>query len=246
MANIKEDGWHLSKVIEGSGAQQAGIEVGDIVIEIADIDLTNFNRDNSITSKHLPEFEADEIVEVELLRDGEVKNFNVKATVLDMDEMFVDIMSKEGDSILEGADILSLKDLGLKNFKVMVFNGEDGSFKLNEDDIHMLFPDHLGEMNLFMSDGKSTSSLLGKQHEMSTLSSGLAKYFGTQGGVLVMHVDESNVFALEDGDVIKSVNGNKVNSPKDVIKQLLNSKQQEQIKLKIVRHKRNKTLKYNK
>ncbi|MCB0309568.1 MAG: PDZ domain-containing protein, partial [Bdellovibrionales bacterium] len=51
---------------------------------------------------------------------------------------------------------------------------------------------------------------------------------------------------LKDGDVIKSVDDNDVSSPKDVVKYLIKAEDQEKIKLKVVRHKKNKTLKYNK
>ncbi|HOP23650.1 MAG TPA: PDZ domain-containing protein, partial [Gammaproteobacteria bacterium] len=87
---------------------------------------------------------------------------------------------------------------------------------------------------------------LGKHHEMSSMSDDLSEYFDTNGGVLVLHVDESNVFGLKDGDVIKSVDDNDVSSPKDVVKYLIKAEDQEKIKLKVVRHKKNKTLKYNK
>jgi len=81
---------------------------------------------------------------------------------------------------------------------------------------------------------------------MSSLSKDLGKYFFTKGGVLVLHVDDTNAFALKDGDVIKSINGNSVNSPKDVVKELIQADEQEKIKLKVIRHKKSKTLKYKK
>ena len=131
-----------------------------------------------------------------------------------------------------------------KEVKVMVFG--DDQFKFNEEDINIVFPEDMSEFKFFVSDGKSTSKLLGKHHEMSSMSDDLSEYFDTNGGVLVLHVDESNVFGLKDGDVIKSVDDNDVSSPKDVVKYLIKAEDQEKIKLKVVRHKKNKTLKYNK
>lgn len=245
MANVEDDGWHLIKVIDGSGADNAGIKEGDIVIKIANVETAKATDKKLDHRKQLPKFTQDEIVKVQLKRDGELMSFDVKATALNKKTMYVDLASDDGNHIKWAEKIHTSEGLDHEDIKVMVFNGDE-DIDFDMDEIHMLFPDDLSDMNLFISDGKSTSSLLGKHHEMSTLSSGLGSYFGTKSGVLVMHVDDSNVFSLADGDVIKSINGITVHSPKDVIKQLLSSENQEQIKLKIVRHKRNKTLKYNK
>jgi S1-C subfamily serine protease len=127
----------------------------------------------------------------------------------------------------------------------MVFISKEGDFQFNEDDINIHFPESLKDLNIFISDGKSTSKLLGKRHKFSSISDDLSKYFGTKDGVLVLSVDDENVFGLKDGDVIKKVNGNDVISPKSIIKELLKAEEQDKITLKIVRHKKNKTLKSN-
>jgi hypothetical protein len=245
VANVEDDGWHLNKVIENSGAEKAQIKSGDIVVEIANVDLTQSNNKEFNTLQELPQFKDGESVKVDLLRDGKMLSFDVIASVLDNNQSIVGTDTDEKhfkwiDKTDNNSGELS------KQVKVMVFNGDDGDFKLNTDDIHMVFPDDLGDMNVFISDGSSTSKLLGKNHEMSSLSEDLGKYFNTNSGVLVLHVDDSNVFALKDGDVIKSINGTEVKSPKGVVKQLLTAKNQKDIKVKVVRHKRNKTLKYNK
>ena len=244
VANVEDDGWHLNKVIENSGAYKAQIKVGDIVTKIAGVDLTKDKNKDLNTLQKLPKFEVGESVKVDLLRNGKVMTFDVIASRLD-NNMFVGTDASENKfHWIEDSE--SKTDDLTKQVKVMVFKGEDGDFKLNTDDIHMVFPDDLGDMNFFVSDGKSTSNLLGKNHELSSLSHELGKYFSTKDGVLVLHVEDNNAFALKDGDVIKSIDGVNVNLPKDVIKQLLKADNQEDIKIKIVRHKRNKTLKYNK
>jgi len=241
-ANIKEDGWHLNKVFDGSGAADAGIKKGDIVKSIADLSLIQAENDKDI--QELPEFKAGQQVKVVLDRSGKTLEFDVEARQLDQAEMMVELDGNDHafewlENLKEGSDYS-------KQVKVMIFEGEGDQFKLNTEDIHMLMPGDLEDINVFISDGKSTSTLLGKNHEMSTLSEDLGKYFFTKGGVLVLNVDTSNAFKLKDGDVIKSVNGKAVNTPKEVIKQLLKAKKQENIKLKIIRHKKNKTLKYQK
>jgi len=245
MANVEDDGWHITKLIDKSGAKDAGVLVGDIVTKIGTADLTRNPDSERLEINKLPKFEDKQMVKVKLKRDGQPITFDVQARKLDKSELVLDLKSDiEGNfnwvqEFHENGDIAS-------NIKVMVFEGENGNFRLNEDDIHMVFPDKLEKMNLFISDGKSTSKLLGRNHEMSAMSEGLSKYFNTKGGVLVLHVDDSNVFNLKDGDVIKSINNITVQTPKDVIKQLIKADDQENIKMQVVRNKKNKTLKYKK
>lgn len=250
MANVEDDGWHLSKIIEESGAKDAGIKVGDIVTRIGGVDLTNSSNDKTIHMQELPKFDVGEMVVVILERDGESMELAVEARELNSKHMLVELIQSSQDSNNHIEWIEKLNDNDAfdlsEKVKVMVFDSKNGDFKLNEEDIHMVFPDSISDMNIFISDGSSTSKLLGKYHEMSALSEGMGKYFKTKGGVLILHVDETNAFALKDGDVIKSINGNVVNSPKDVVKQLIQSDDQEKIKLKVIRHKKSKTLKYRK
>jgi hypothetical protein len=240
MVNVKKDGWHIIKSIDGSGAQDAGIQKGDVLTKIAHVDLTSTGSKELASLQELPKFKVKEMVPVELNRDGKDLQLQVQARELDLNNSAMTVTaSSENDFQWHNIDGLDPSDI-----KVMIFNGDDDDFRLHEEDIHMVFPKDLGDMNIFISDGKSTSKLLGRHHEMSSLSGELESYFHTKGGVLVLHVDESNVFALKDGDVIKSVAGVTVKSPKDVIKQLLLAEDQENLSIKIVRHKRNKTLKY--
>ena len=238
--DVQDDGWHVTKIIEKSGAEAAGIKEGDIVTKIAGQDMTSQKGDKS--KKEAPKYEEGEKVKVELLRDSKKMKFDVEAKKLEH-KIVIHDMLKDKDEHFKWIEKFDDGDFN-KEVKVMVFG--DDQFKFNEEDINIVFPEDMSEFKFFVSDGKSTSKLLGKHHEMSSMSDDLSEYFDTNGGVLVLHVDESNVFGLKDGDVIKSVDDNDVSSPKDVVKYLIKTEDQEKIKLKVVRHKKNKTLKYNK
>ena len=238
--DVQDDGWHVTKIIEKSGAEAAGIKEGDIVTKIAGQDMTSQKGDKS--KKEAPKYEEGEKVKVELLRDSKKMKFDVEAKKLEH-KIVIHDMLKDKDEHFKWIEKFDDGDFN-KEVKVMVFG--DDQFKFNEEDINIVFPEDMSEFKFFVSDGKSTSKLLGKHHEMSSMSDDLSEYFDTNGGVLVLHVDESNVFGLKDGDVIKSVDDNDVSSPKDVVKYLIKAEDQEKIKLKVVRHKKNKTLKYNK
>ncbi|MCF6288812.1 MAG: PDZ domain-containing protein [Proteobacteria bacterium] len=248
MTNIKQDGWHVISVSEGSGAEDAGLKTGDIVKFMGERDLTNSADTILEQLSKKPQYKEGEMVDFEVERDGKLIYMSVEARKNDSVDM---ILGK-------GSDIAwtdTLQELNIDSFgngqkiKLMLVNGNDLGSSINLDsfdnfDINL--PDILGNMNVFIANGHSTAKLLGKNHEMSTLSAGMSSYFGTTGGVLLMHVDKDNVFGLQDGDVIKNIDGTDVATPKDVIKQLLKAEKQEAMKLKIVRYKKSKTLKYNK
>ncbi len=250
MTNIKKDGWHVISVIEGSGAEEAGLKAGDIIKVMADKNMAQEDTNKNMTIDMIKHKKGDK-VKLQVLRDKKAMTMTVEARNNNSFDMVMDIDMDSNDfswtEKLKDIDI-DVDEIieGSKNIKVIVMDGKAVGDSINFDKFDINLPDELGNMNLFITDGNSTSKLLGKNHEMSSLSKDLGSYFGTKEGVLVLHVDEENVFALEDGDVIKSIDGNAVNSPKDVIKQLLKSEEQEKIILKIVRHKRNKTLKYKK
>lgn len=246
MTNIKNDGWHVISVVEGSGAEDAGLKAGDIVKFMGEKDLSN-GTDNLSDTLNMTEHEEGDMVDLEVERDGKLIYMSVEARK--NNSSFDMIMSSTNNdfSWSEKLKNMDLSKIGNgQNIKVMVMDSKALGKSVNFDDFDINIPDMMGSMNIFITDGNSTSKLLGKNHEMSALSDGLSSYFGTTSGVLIMHVGEDNVFGLEDGDVIKSIDGNEVNTPKDVIKQLLKSEKQEKTKLIIVRHKENKTLKYNK
>ncbi len=240
MANIKDDGWHVISVIANSGASDGGMQAGDVITKMGDVDLTQPIEDVQEIIE-LTQWQVGEVVDLELIRKNKVKVIAVEARKNDSSDVVI--------SGAEDSKVLMLKsnDLGdlSKTISVMVSNnGND--FTFNEDDINIVFPDNLSNINMFIAEGKSTSDLLGENFKLSTLSEGLSSYFKTQGGVLVLKIGQSNVFSLEEGDVIKRINGTEVKAPKDVLKALLKPENQQDIEIKIVRHKRNKTLKYNK
>ncbi len=240
MANIKEDGWHVISVVAHSGAAEAGIRAGDIITKMGDVDLTQSIEDVQEIIE-LTQWQIGEVVEVEFTRDGQVLSVPVEARDNDSADF---VMSKQMDNqvlMLKGNEMSDLS----KTISVIVSNNSH-DFNFNEDDINMVFPDNLSDLKVYIAQGESTSDLLGKNHQLSTLSDGLSSYFKTKGGVLVLGIEQNNLFDLQEGDVIKQVNGAQVQSPKDVIKALLKAENQQDIEMKIVRHKRNKTLKYNK
>lgn len=98
----------------------------------------------------------------------------------------------------------------------------------------------MGDMDMFNS--KPTLGV-----HLQELNSGLAKYFGTteNGGALVSEVvkgSPAEKFGLESGDVITSIDGNKISTTKDVVKFIGNKKESEKISIGILRDKFTKSI----
>lgn len=242
MTMQQADGLHVGYLLDSSDAKKVGLKPDDLIIKINGIDFTVDKDNNHENLVKLKTFKEGDMIKVEVEREGKSLQFDVQAK-----RQNFSFMRNPSQDFIKWLEYTEENESSInKELKVMIFTGDDKDFKLNTDDINIVFPKELGDMNVFVSDGKSTANLLGKNHELSSLSHELGKYFNTKDGVLVLHVEDTNAFALKDGDVIKSIDGEKVNSPKDVIKQLLKADSQEDIKIKIIRHKRNKTLKYNK
>ena len=245
IANIKEDGWHIISVVKGSGAEDSGLQMGDVVKYLGNQPLnTQPDLEETLDLTH---YDEGEIIDLTVDRNGSEMHVEVEARKNNSADILMNINAEIEGTVAGSNWATTMSDLtNSDNFSVMIMNSEDENFSLNNDDIHMVFPDKIGQMKMFITQGDSISKLLGKNHKLSALNAGLAEYFNTDNGVLVLQVSQDNVFGLQNGDVIKNINETPVKNPKDVIKALLKADKQHKSKLKVVRHKRNKTLKYNK
>ncbi len=78
--------------------------------------------------------------------------------------------------------------------------------------------------------------------EIVELSEGLGRYFGTDSGLLVVSAPESQVFGLQDGDVIVSIDGREPKDVRHALRILSSYQSGEKLKLNIMRDKRKQTL----
>lgn len=235
MATVNDQGWQIMSVVPESGAAEAGLTKGDVIISI----------DGQSTAKDglgLTEFiaidqKAGDVSEVLILRDGKELTMNVTAKVIDSPDI---IMQMDG------------------NHQWLSSSGND--FKFKTGDLDGMFEglhvdvEHLGKMveglgdhdirvvttgdaDAYFFSGSKMNQWLGKNHHFSTVTESLGKYFGTKQGVLVLEVDENNKLGLKDGDVIQSINGQDVKSPKDVVKIMSSFKADESFEIEIIREK---------
>lgn len=76
---------------------------------------------------------------------------------------------------------------------------------------------------------------------LSSLNPGLAKYFGVSEGALVLEVD-GEYEGLEAGDVILSVNGKDVTSPREALRQLRGQEAGEKVAIVVQRERKQRTV----
>ena len=78
---------------------------------------------------------------------------------------------------------------------------------------------------------------------MITLTEKLGKYFATDKGLLVVRAPDDADLKLQDGDVIKSIDGREPKSVSHAMRILGSYQSGEQLQLQIMRDKRKQTLK---
>lgn len=78
---------------------------------------------------------------------------------------------------------------------------------------------------------------LGDKHQLIAVNPGLETYFGTDQGVLIVNVDVDNKLALAEGDVILSINGKQVTTPKQAVKALSTLKLSDGFNIEVMRKK---------
>jgi len=78
--------------------------------------------------------------------------------------------------------------------------------------------------------------------ELVELNEGLGKYFGADSGVLVVSAPESNALKLEDGDVIRKIDGREPTSVRHAMRILSSYQPGETLQLEVLREKKKRTL----
>lgn len=227
MASVEEDGWKVISVVDESGAADAGLMAGDLIIAV----------DGELTGKDamsLDQFSKQELSEgdtsvVTLFRDGKEMDVNVEAKVMDSPDVLMNSVhrwiDKDGNVTMENVH-------GPKTFQFKM-DGEN-VFHLGDKNVRVMTT---GDADTYFFSGGKMNQWLGKKHHFSTVTKDLGKYFGVDQGVLVLEVGADNKLGLKDGDVIQSINGEAVASPKDVVKKLSSLKKDDQVEIEIYRDK---------
>ncbi|MFW5816600.1 MAG: PDZ domain-containing protein, partial [Wenzhouxiangella sp.] len=76
---------------------------------------------------------------------------------------------------------------------------------------------------------------LGRETDLVSNHAGLADYFGTEQGVLVLRIAEDNPLQLRSGDVILTIDGEAVARPVDVGRLVMTRQPDEEVSLELMR-----------
>jgi hypothetical protein len=208
-------------VTPGSGAEAAGIRQDDRLLSVAGRDV----EENTLQTvrKILAETQAGQTIDVTVQRGDETeltlgvevgspgRDMTIIARRLgDLGTDFEREMTIIGQRLGEmGSDIESEVFLGLK--------GLEG---LSEIPFPPLPPRLAG---------------LGAESDLASNHEGLAPYFGTGEGVLVLRIAEDNPLKLSSGDVILSLDGQAVNRPVEIGRELMAREPGEDLVLQVMR-----------
>lgn len=227
MASVTDMGWDVISVVDGSGAAEAGLKAGDLIIAV-DGEVTG--QDGLGLDQFIKQdLKAGDVSVLTVMRDGKELNIEAAANVVDSPDVLMKNVhrwiDKDGNVTMENVH-------GGKTFEFK-FGGKDG-IHLGENEVHVVTT---GNSDAYFFSGGKMNQWLGKNHHFSTVTDKLGAYFGVKKGVLVLEVDAKNKLGLQDGDVIQSINGEAVNSPKDVVKKLSALKNDDQVEIEIYRNK---------
>ena len=234
MATVNDQGWDVISVVPDSGASEAGIQAGDVIVSVDGAVTGENGMGLSEFSKN--SYQAGDLIEVIVDRDGKELAVNVEAKVVNSPDV---LMSNAHQWISKDGEVL-MEELKGPNTFAFKFDGKDGQalgehLNLGDHEVHVMTAG--GEADAYFFSNGKMNQWLGKKHHFSTVTKDLGKYFGVDSGVLVLEVDVDHKLGLQDGDVIQSINGESVKSPKDVVKKMSSLKNDDQVEIEIYRNK---------
>ncbi|MGD2121512.1 MAG: PDZ domain-containing protein [Gemmatimonadota bacterium] len=259
---VDRRGVEVQGVMEDSPAEEAGLLEGDIITHLNGQSLVepipaeeeeDFEEDQSLPVQRLvsltAELDEGDQVEIRYLRDGTPET--VSFEVAEWDSRSVMVYGGEGDE-LEDLRI-ELKELG-----------ELGELRVKLEDLHVEM-DELREMrelrDLYVApprvhiradpEGLTSSYVLRRGEgptvfsvlasgasfglHLTELNPGLAEYFSTDVGLLVLEVDEESDLGLAAGDVILAIDGRQVEDEGDLTRILRSYEENEEVSFTVMR-----------
>ncbi len=250
-------GARIQSIIEGSPAEEAGLQEGDIITHLNGQSLLaplseegekTLGQEESLPVQRLmalaQKLDAGDEVEVRYLRDGQPRTVSFEAAEID-DPSFMVLRGERGDSLgvfrfnlpeLEGLERLEdlnleLRDLNRAEPNVWFRSLPEGpmrGYALGEGDTPFVYS-VLGGMTGFGL-------------RLTEMNPGLSEYFSTDKGLLVLDVDEESTLGLLPGDVILSIDGRTVEDQGDVRRILGSYEDDETVSFILVRKGRELTV----
>lgn len=226
----------------GGPAEQAGVQVGDEVIAIDNQSLPRGRNARREMIEALRELKVDQEVRLTVLRDDRPLELRVVAARRDPMRML------GGDFGAQWKSLEQLKHLGqLERLEQLQHLGPEIERSVQESLRAAGVDAEMGErirkrveqsMNHRSFDWYSS----GDDLELAQLNPGLARYFGTDEGVLVLDRKGDDYAALQSGDVLLEVAGKRVHSPRQALQALGARQKGEAFEVSVLRQQRREQL----
>ena len=202
----------------GGGAEAAGLQRGD---RIQAVNGRTIGPDVSIGDA-LDGVEAGDTVTVVVERDGESLSFDVETSTPERDiRVFAQRFGPGADFDFD-IDMHALHE-GLEAAERQIVVLRDQGLIPPDAPVPPIAPRLPG---LFVLGGDSD---LVSNHD------GLARYFGTGDGVVVLRIADDNALQLKDGDVILSIDGESIDRPVDLGRAMIDREPGETVVLDVMR-----------
>ncbi len=203
----------------GGGAEAAGLQRGDRVVEVNGRAL----GEGTTIGRALDGVEAGAVVPVVVQRDGEQLRFEVETSAPERDVRIFAQRFGSGADFDFDIDMDALHE-GLEAAERQIVVLRDQGLIPPDAPVPPIAPRLPG---LFVLGGDSD---LLSNHE------GLAPYFGTGDGVIVLRIGDDNPLQLADGDVILSIDGIAVSRPTDLGRAMLEREPGDTVLLEVMRN----------
>lgn len=209
-------GTRIAAVTPGSAAAEAGLKSGDRIVTVNGQSVRDGSADARLdrTRSLLADLDTQKKVALAYERDGQLKRIEVQPKLGDQ----VMVVGNNGEAItFIGDPEIAMNAEGRVGgqAKLIQFRGADGVAPLVRREIIRLGPD--GQCK--GDDCRLpvlAEAFRWKGLNLASVDAGLGRYFGTDHGVLVLSAG-GELAGLQAGDVIHTVDGKRVASPREVM-----------------------------
>ena len=205
----------------GGGAEKAGIQRGDVLVAVNGQPVAD---EAGSVGDLLSGLTAGDTVSVEMIRDDEAMTFDVVTTSF----------MRNFNVLVDDIDI-NVPGMGERR-EVIIMNSEGEPIEIPG------FPAAASAAPAVSFSAPAVSffpaaPILGRETELISNHAGLATYFGTDEGVIVLRIDEENPLNLRSGDVILTINQENLSRPVELGRLLsLSGKAGDPVTLEVMRN----------
>ncbi len=232
---IGADGVGVAGVSSDGPAEKAGLQAGDVLVEIDGNSLKGDDDEPAIAKliEYMKDVEPGQKVTVDYLRDGKPYSVVIETTEFAFPNFAFNFDFGEGLERLE-KELQVLKEGDFEHFEFRVPDGATAPHFRRGPNGRSALRSAFG--------GHRLHGALGDM-EMVSLTPELGDYFGTKKGLLVVRAPKSDDIDIRDGDVILKIGDREPSSPGQVFRIIGSYEAGDTVELQVMRKKKKRNLK---